>query len=196
MRTTAPLLSAVLALLVLPAGDAAACDFANYIPHVVSADPDDTVAPGKPRIESIAVRRGEHEADGFSCEPLGTITLRVVATDDRSAGSDIGYQVRFAGGELPAGLTIPDEPIAPQDNGDMFLSWVDAEFEYPLEFSITIAAVDAAGNVGPASPPIALADPGSSGCQAGGPASTGGALAIGILAVAFARRRRRHSARV
>ena len=120
--------------------------------------------------------------------------MQVSASDDQTAVENLGYQIEVATGRLPDGLVLPTGAVRTL-GGNLFLGWIDgaSDDQEPLSFSLTIRAVDLAGNVGPPVT-VTVADPGSgSGCVvAARPLpSTWPTTTLAILFAAYLWRRRR-----
>lgn len=184
---------------------ASACDFAGAAPLVVDAGEQrvDHAPPAKVASVGVTISRGRGpggscgKRSSTSCDDLGAIVLYPTApADDRSGPDDLGYVVRLVSGELPEGASLPVEAVVPSRGSGIVLSWIDGDTDdqEPVRFAVTVAAVDRAGNVGPASDPVPVVDEGGgSGCQTGGRAKPGVWAALGVLAVAGGLARRRRS---
>jgi hypothetical protein len=192
---------AFLAFLQIAPSSARACKPGSNHPHTLDAQAQgtDSTPPGLPTVSVERIGRGKGPQrsgcgeSGTSCDDLGTITLLVNATDDQTSAESMGYQVELASGSLPSGLDIPSAAVRTM-GGRLYFYWIDGntDDQEAVSFSLTIRAVDLAGNVGePAT--IAISDPGSgSGCTVArrGPASGWHCTAVGILLLAFLLRRR------
>jgi hypothetical protein len=189
----------VLTLLLLAVPDTFACSFVLGDPHAITANPEDTTAPTAPADIEGRLHRGVGPTQGLfgasssSCDDLGWIELELdVAVDDVSATENVGYQLRILDGSLPDGLQVEETRRIDFLNGDrgvLTLLWVDGatDEQESFDFTLGIAAVDEAGNVGE-EVTVALADAGSDGR---GCATTQGGGAIAVLAaLALVARRR------
>ncbi len=191
VRRVSPL--AIAAAAILGASDAAACSIAAPTELVIDAAEQaaDHTAPGQPAAVTTSVQRGKAprssgcgEQMATSCDDLGFVTIVPTApTDDRTASADLGYRVRLVAGALPADSTLWPKPIVAGFGGGLTLTWVDGADadQEALDFTVTLAAVDRAGNEGPPSAPVRVVDAGTSGgCRT---SRSGDALsAAGLLA--------------
>jgi len=134
-----------------------ACSLAPPEPFVVEPDPSDTEAPRQPVLIESEVTRGKGpEASGCgtssstSCDDIGFIRLTLAQPDGDPHDADtVGYAVRFDAGELPDGLEPPDVLWA---GPTLVFHWIDGatDAQEPFDFTVSVHAVDAAGNEGPA----------------------------------------------
>jgi hypothetical protein len=195
--------AALLGIFHMAARPAHACSLMANQPHTLDpqAQASDSTPPGVPTVSVESIHRGKGpESSGCSqsassCDDIGTVSLLVSATDDQTSAESIGYRIELASGTLPSGLTLPSDAVR-AIGGRLFLIWQDGNTDQQeaLSFSLSIRAVDLAGNVGqPAT--IQISDPGSgSGCTVAARGLTlGWPTAIAILAGAFLFRRRRRS---
>jgi hypothetical protein len=106
-----------------------------------------------------------------SCANIGLIQLAFTgAKDDRTPRARIGYRITHVAGTLPDTLSLPRyaEVASPETgdaSGEMFLFtllWGDPATgdQAPLDFTITLTAVDLAGNESAPSAPIRIRHPG------------------------------------
>ena len=159
--------------------EAEACSVAGLQPHVLDPAEQqlDTMAPGAPGVAELRVKRGV--AGNTSCDDLGFITITPAPpVDDRTPAESLGYQLRLVEGELPSGLKLPEGPVRARTLPDepdptarwIGLHWIDGASGYQeaISFTLSLAAVDLAGNVGE---PVAVVidDPGSCGCRVASP---------------------------
>lgn len=156
-----------------------ACSFAGPIEHEI--DPAEAAVDDEPpaKIETVGVeiRRGKGPEGGCSqsstsCDDIGLITLiPTPPSDNRTDADELGYRIRLVGGEVPSGLTIPTEAWRLQTSSPpaaLSLHWIDGatDDQESIDFTVTLAAVDRAGNEGPESAPIRIHHAGSSsGCR-------------------------------
>lgn len=127
----------------------------------------DTSPPGRTVVKELGITRGRgprSAGDGAwsstSCDDIGTIAMILKPpTDDRTAADKLGYEVRIVAGQAPNGI-VRLEPRLARD-GRLFLRWVDGahDNQEPIDFSIVIVAVDAAGRRGAPSAAIRIHDP-------------------------------------
>jgi hypothetical protein len=127
----------------------------------------DSEAPGAVGGIEVFVYRGQAPqccggtCSSSSCDDDGAIILEVVAaTDDRTGADEMGYRFDFQEGTLPDGFSLPDYDFR-LDSGRVPLYWSDGEVDVQdaFDFTVTISAVDLAGNLGPPSE-IHIADAG------------------------------------
>jgi len=155
------------------AGRADACSVAESAPHTIDATRMDSVVPEPPTDVSVMITRGPRADSGgcgndrvsTSCDGIGILQLQLnePATDDQTAPENMGYLIEVIDGSLPRGLSIPATAL----RSTLVFSWMDDDTEGQeiIAFSVTLTPVDEAGNVGSASDPIRIYDPGSSeGC--------------------------------
>lgn len=141
-------------------------------PHVIEPAEQriDRTPPDRVVAEVKNIRRGRGpvaHGDGTmavsSCDDLGSLTIGVTTSDDRTSKENLGYVAIRVDGEVPAGLL---ENVQAQriGSGDLTLWWVDGgtDVQEPLEFALSIVAVDLAGNRSAPSEPLWIRHPGSS----------------------------------
>ena len=91
---------------------------------------------------------------GGSEDGLGVIEIVLTPpSDDRTASADLGYRVRLVEGSLPDDLLQdPFEGVWKPGPEGFYLDWDDdaSDRQEPVSFALEIAAVDKAGNEGPA----------------------------------------------
>ena len=193
-----------IAAIALPtlAAPARACTFPGNQPYYVDpqAKATDTTPPSAAIVTVQSTKRGkgpERQGCGqsvSSCDDLGTILLRVSATDDQTEPTSLGYRVELTSGNLPAGLSLPTTAVSPALSGGLMLVWIDgaSDDQEALSFVLSIRAVDLAGNEGPPTS-VEVHDPGAGGCTMNGhnPADSPLALMAVLLAIVVLRRRGR-----
>jgi hypothetical protein len=159
----------------------------------------DQVAPTLTQLSVVKVWRGNESKGGCSpdCGYSGGIAIRPVVSDDITPTKSIGYRMSVVAGKPPGYLNLPPEPILAGtvflDSGDdIELAWLGDPDE-PLDFTLSIVAIDLAGNESP--PQMLRVADSSSGCSvaARSRSQTVPVLASALFAVAtlMARRRRR-----
>jgi hypothetical protein len=193
---------------------ARACNVAAPTAHVVdpAMQATDQMAPTLSPIPAPVIGRGFAPAgcsgSSSSCDDIGVIQIEPKATDDMTPADRIGFRITLAAGTLPSGLTLPADTIdLPPGFPFVGLTWVDGATndQDPLDFTLSIVAVDLAGNE---SAPQAVAvhdDGGGSGgssCQLSyghsgrsGRTPAPAAICLTFFALLVAARRRRHSRR-
>jgi hypothetical protein len=141
---------------------APACSIA-IVPHELDAAEQavDRSAPSPPEVSVASIKRGRAAEPGpgglvvaNSCDDIGMITLRLNgATDDRTVADRMGYVVVVSEG-APEGLQPADAVRAPA--GELVLHWIDGATndQEPLDFTVSVLAVDLAGNRSSASEAI------------------------------------------
>lgn len=189
---------AALAVGVFYSPSSLACSFAGLVPFEIRHDPGDTTPPAAVDVD-VEIARGKAPRDNgdgtmtaTSCDDLGTVALSIRGLADEQL-EDMGLRLRVVGGELPEGAQIPDEPVE-LGPYPVVISWIDgaADEQEPVDFTLTIAAVDRSGNEGPATE-VHVFDPGSSaaaGCQLAGGANGWDLSLIAPVALWLAYRRR------
>lgn len=197
---------AIGAAALLRAPDAAACSIAAPSELVIDAAEQavDHTAPGPPSAVTVSLQRGRApqssgcgETMSTSCDDLGFVTFfPKPPADDRTASAELGYRVRLVGGSLPSEATLWPKAIVAGAGGGLTLTWIDGanDDQEPLDFTVTLAAVDRAGNEGPPSAPVHVVDAGTSGgCRTGrsGDAGSATVLLAVLLGVRVWRRRGR-----
>jgi hypothetical protein len=167
---------------------APACSPAGSRALVEAPDPTDVVAPAPPIVGEPIVDRPS--GSGGACGGLASLVIPVERPDgDPDPEETVGYRLALVDGALPAGLDLPDDPLV---GPRILLVWSDRASEDPFELTLSLTAVDAAGNEGDPVE-IEVTDPGvvpfdePVGCD-----STGrtGWLGLGLLAPLAVRRRR------
>lgn len=178
---------------------AAACSVAGVQEHTIDADDPDEVAPGAVSLVSVdVVDLGKTTGDGCgggtsSCDGVGTVSIRVQAEDDSTSLESLGFTLELASGSLLPGINLPDGPVrgwVRDGEVELILVW-SPEQPGRSEFTLSVRAVDAAGNVGePTEVPVALAE--QSGCAAAGWSGSAALwLVVGLAALSLAGLRRR-----
>ena len=139
---------------------------------------DDGVAPPEASSElDFSIKRGQGPKDAgcwgisaSSCDDLGFLEIRFTPPlDDNTPAESMGYRVTWKSGQLPNGMLAPPYSTVFAPDGLIRLYWDDGatDEQEPLDFTITLTAIDAAGNEGPPSKPLHIRDAGShppSGC--------------------------------
>ncbi len=168
-----------------------ACSFAGPNEHVV--DPAEAAVddepPAKVETVGIEIRRGKGPRGGAStsCDDIGSIAITPTPpSDNRTAPNELGYRIRLVGGEAPSGVRVPDEAWRVQSNNSpaLYLHWIDGatDDQEAIDFTITLTAIDRAGNEGPESAPIRIHHPGSgSGCRVARGSDLSLALVLGSI---------------
>ncbi|MBM4362611.1 MAG: hypothetical protein FJ104_08010 [Deltaproteobacteria bacterium] len=158
----------VSAAVVLDAASALACSFSPPEARTADATVDDgTLAPARPVVTGVTLLRGYGsecvDRGGFTCSDIGVVHLELApAADDRTPPGGIGYRLVVVGGSLPEGFFgFPNEPFLASAEG-LWGFWVDGanDAQEPVDFTLTLAAVDAAGNESVPSAPLRVHDPG------------------------------------
>lgn len=152
-------------------GGAQACEVSGYRSHELDPLAVDGIAPAPPTVAVSNIRRGKGPettamgcgSSASSCDDLGSIALALTATDDQTEVAHMGFAVSLAEGSLPAGLTLPTAAIR-TNSGYLFLHWGDGKTDdqEAFSFSLSIKAVDRAGNTSPETI-VRVGDPGSGG---------------------------------
>jgi len=126
---------------------ALACQIIPWENHEILADPQDSSPPGR-------VVQVEGEVENI-CMDIWSARLSVTPPlDYQTPALELGYSIQHVGGTLPEGLQLPGEPVRPY-RGRILLHWLDSPTDpSPVDFSVSVAAVDTAGNQGAASDPI------------------------------------------
>jgi hypothetical protein len=138
-----------------PAADARACSYGIPSPHVV--DPAmqaiDHVPPTLPPLGAPQFTRGkdpQRSGCGYSassCDDIGSVVIRVGATDDNTPPEQLGFRMSVEAGSLPEGVTLLNGAV--KSFGDLLvLNWVDGarDDQEPIEFTLRVVAIDLAGN--------------------------------------------------
>jgi hypothetical protein len=131
-----------------------ACSIVGNPDHQVDqAYADDETPPGAVTA-SVLVRRFDQGGGGgcggtavSSCYDVAFVEVMVAASDDAAPADQLGYQVRVASGQAPAGMTPPAGAIRATEQGVLVLpfSYMESGFSFELE----VRAVDLNGNLGP-----------------------------------------------
>lgn len=188
---------------VVHAGETLACNGPPREEHEITGVPGGA-APARVEDVTVAVQRGTARAGGCfgqtstSCDDIGTVGFYFrPPTDADSPPEDLGYAIRVVRGD--ARDIVVEGTFKARVDGDeaaLEFSWVDGatDEQESISFTVQIQAVDADGNRGPESEPIAVADSGGSGCDIGGSRSSSMPIsALGMwLAILLACARRLH----
>lgn len=160
---------------------------------------DGTSPPTAPMDLSYEINRGVGgqqsgcSQESTSCDDIGKIEIRLgTAQDDRTPVEAIGYRIELVSGQFPAGKLLPHLAVfAPE--GMIVATWADGatDEQEPIDFSITITAIDAAGNTSAPSEILRIHDEGNSpGCRVASASSTQLVwITLGLAVVWFRRRR-------
>jgi hypothetical protein len=176
----------------LPASAAWACSLAAPRLHAIDAAEArvDTQAPDPITDAKVVVMRGHGPSCNAgictesSCSGSGEIHLELGSLhDDRSAPDRIGVSLEWMAGAIPDGL-LPEQAVVPEPDGSLDLVWDDdaSDAQEPLDFTLLLRSVDAAGNQS-APYAVRIQDPGTAsgllqaraqrgqvdGCSAAGP---------------------------
>jgi uncharacterized protein (TIGR03382 family) len=188
LRASLPAL--VLAALLEPR-PASACSLVGNDDHTLDAAyANDTVAPSAVVAGAVIYRSADDAgcAGASSCGDIASIAISVAATDDAAPADKLGYQLRVVGGDVPAGLNIPTQPVMTY-GGDELYFYFNYGDRSGFAFDLEIRARDLNGNLGPAMV-MTVGEPG----EGGGCSSSGGnlpALGAVLVALALVLRRRR-----
>ncbi len=172
-RFTAVAIIAAAGLVSMTSSGAAACSLAAPEPHTLDTAEQavDTTPPDAPSLLELRVVRGQGPqsagcggSSATSCDDIGQIGLNLLAVDDRTDTARIGYRITLAGGSLPSGLLLPDEAVRSNSaNGEwIWLHWIDGatDDQERIDFSLTVIAVDLAGNESAPAASIDIVDAG------------------------------------
>lgn len=152
----------ILALALVPlfaAAEAPACSI--VVPWHETSDEErkvDQSDPTPPVVVLESIRRGHARDRGesgsivmTSCDDIGFITIRLQqpAHDDRTPSSEMGYLLRVVEGNAPEEIMPLDRAVRAGE-GILHMHWIDGATndQEPLDFTIAIVPVDAAGNEG------------------------------------------------
>lgn len=160
----------------------------------------DSEAPAAVGDVDVSIKRGRAPdcrlgtCSSSSCDDIGFLQLSFDAPeDDQTAGGDLNYQIEVVEGDAPDGL-IPSFVFRTFEGpGQISLQWGDGatDDQEALDFTIVVRAVDLAGNVGPDSEPIVIADSGGkAGCNVGHREPPVALLLLPLFGFAVTRRRR------
>lgn len=171
---------------------ATACSLVGNDDHRLEATySSDTTQPSQVMASSEIFRHAEEDSgcsNGVSsCGDIASIQITVTATDDAAPADRLGYQVRVAGGDPPAGLRLPAQAVDPYQ--DELYFYFDYRDDSGFRFDLELRAVDLNGNVGPPSV-VEITEPArdtSAGCST--PRAPGAALTL--LSLLWVSRRRR-----
>lgn len=179
-----------------------ACSAVGLEPHTPDSSLTDDQPPAVVGEVDVSISRGKAPdcrlgtCSSSSCDGVGFVTLVFdPPTDDQSSDLDMGYEIEVIEGEAPQGL-FPDGAVMALRNSsafDLTFEWADGatDDQEALDFTIVLRAVDAAGNVGPDSEPIVIADPGGkAGCNVGHQEPPLALLLLPLFGFAVTRRRR------
>lgn len=143
------------------ASPAESCRFAPPTQHTLDPAEQgvDVTPPADVRVASFALHRGK--AFGCSsCDDIGRVELSLVPTpDDRTDPIEMGYLVDVSPG-APVSIAAALQPVR-VDRGAITLIWNDgrALVQEPLRFTISLTAVDLAGNVSANPTVVSIVDP-------------------------------------
>jgi hypothetical protein len=162
---------AVVCALVCLCGDetAESCSFA-LTQHETDAAEQKLDRQPPDRVEATVVRIMRGRAPGpesTSCDDIGVIEIELRRfEDDRTPRQRLGYRLALVEGTLPDGMRLPAEALRAFVTAGtpvrIPLPWLDGatDAQEPFEFSLTVTAIDLAGNGGAPSLPVRISHPG------------------------------------
>jgi hypothetical protein len=162
----------------------------------------DTTPPLAPASIGVSIERGvgPRNAGGCnsmmtSCDSTGSIHLYPEPPEGETR-EDTGYLIAVSNGRPPDGLTIPAEALIASESSGIWLYWEDGahDDQEAIDFTLTVRAVDRAGNVSEEATRVRVRHGGDAGCHAGRKAR-GAFSALILLALLGAALVRRRSAR-
>jgi hypothetical protein len=185
---------------------ARACSFAAPPVHVVdpAMQATDQTAPTLSPIPAPTIARGFApggcSGSASSCDDLGIIQIQTKAMDDMTPTEKIGFRITLAAGTLPAGFTLPADALDLDPGYPIVaLIWIDGATndQDAIDFTLSIVAIDLAGNES-APQTVVVHDDGGSGGGGGcrlssGRGSTPAAICVAFLALLLVARRRRRA---
>ena len=133
----------------------------------------------------------------MTCDDIGTISVPAAATDDTTPPERIGYRLSLLTGTLPAGLTLPADAIEPNAaTTTLYIHWDDGatDEQEAIDFTLTVIAIDAAGNES-APQTLRVSDHPGFGCAIARPHPSRHGLACLMLVVLLLATRRRRTPR-
>lgn len=159
------------AAMTLAASAALACSIV-LVPHELDPQEQliDKTAPERIEATVKQITRGRGPTAGpdgtismSSCDDIGTVVLAFEPEpkDDRTSADKLGYLLIHTGGELPSSFLLSDKPVRAQEEFRFY--WIDGatDEQEPLEFAVSLVAIDLAGNKSEPSEPIWIRHPGS-----------------------------------
>ncbi len=170
-----------------------ACSFVPLTEHELDAEEQqiDTTPPAPPELDEVMLIRRPASSSACggavnSCDGSGQVGIALLPTaDDRSPADQIGYLVELVDGSLPGNLYIPEQPVRQIDGGALWFVFSDEDQEF--EFSVSIRAVDLAGNM--SEPILVEVFSGNSGCSATSNNRALGTWGVVLFALLWAVRR-------
>lgn len=156
-----------------------------------SLDPAEVKDPQEVSLDLLFIKRGQ-DGESSACDDLGSIRVRVEPREP-----DTGYIFEIVGDDGPNFFQLDEnQAIRVSDSGSKYFHWGDglSDEQERIDFEMVVTPVNRAGEMGPTSEPLRIADPGRSGgvCSISGlrsPAAASGALALLFLAAIGWRRR-------
>lgn len=129
--------------------DAHACKPFGQAPHTIDASMQatDHTPPTLPAIPPAQLHFGDDSSQGCGsdCADTGIIRIPAVATDDLTTPDKIGYRFTLESGDLAPGLTLPATAVDRNTTDAVNLYW-NSTTGRPVDFTLTVVAVDLAGN--------------------------------------------------
>lgn len=191
----------VACILASPAAHACSYTLRNHVVDATMAGVD-AIPPVLPEVLSVKIVRAQAPksddgcgiSGGSSCDDIGRLVMPAEARDDRTPPDRVGYRFTLAAGALPAGLTLPEGALDPEDAGVVTIYWGDGggDTSEALDFTLRVVAIDQAGNESaPQTVRVQQSSPGG-GCRVAraGAAPSPAWLALGLAALLLAVRRR------
>jgi MYXO-CTERM domain-containing protein len=159
--------------------------FTEYLTQVAQ---NDRVAPTLTSASIELERAEDPDSGGADCSNMGKYRIRVDASDDQTARTDLGFALRLVDGTLP--FTLPEQKIQSfRQPSEDFSSWFSDNGE---EFAGTIEVriVDRAGNLSEPVNVRATGDAVGCGCSMAGATRPGAAGWLGAFVLLSLVRRR------
>ncbi len=130
----------------------------------IAGEGDDTTAPSVVRIDDVELRlvRSPHDGSGFACPEPDRLVVTITASDEHTPIASLRYVAAFGDTAQAAASAAPSLLFQPDEGGHTFSAWLGVDRQRSGEqfrraqLCFTVAAVDAAANVGERSTPHCL----------------------------------------
>lgn len=177
-------------------GLARACSYANPAPFEVDSAMRgvDVQPPALTAVSVGTIKRGQGSR-GFvgcgqtvsTCDDIGSLTIVPTASDDVTPVDRLGYRVSLVAGKLPASAMLPEGATT-----SIAVYWLDGatDDQEPLDFTLSIVAIDLAGNESAPRTVHVVDDKGGCAVAALSRATSATPAALGLLLLGWAAARR------
>lgn len=136
--------------------------------HAVDESIEDDQAPvlRELRLGNLTRGRAPRSAGGnfviSSCDDIGMMRIHVRAEDRGAGAANVGWEVRVHGESAPEFFNLETPLLASEQTVTLYWSDGASDDQEPLDFSVSVRAIDGAGNSSGWSEPLHVVHPPSS----------------------------------